>query len=129
MRRTRARLLCGRCILFRCQGREPFGRPQDERLVEHWHADGVEHRGEAADAVFHAGMIGGVEAGHEPVVAEEREQLRRLLGYAVGMEPSCTPISMSERKDSGSLVDQKRMFAVKNAGSLSSASWERTRSR
>ena len=33
---------------------------------------------------------------------------------------------MSERKDSGSLVDQKRMFAVKNAESLSSASWERT---
>lgn len=84
MRRTRARLLCGRCILFRSQGREPFGRPQDERLVEHWHADGVEHRGEAADAVFHAGMIGGVEAGHEPVVAEEREQLRRLLGVCRG---------------------------------------------
>lgn len=84
MRRTRARLLCGRCILFWCQGREPFGRPQDERLVEHWHADGVEHRGEAADAVFHAGMIGGVEAGHEPVVAEEREQLRRLLGVCRG---------------------------------------------
>ncbi len=43
MRRARARLLCGRCTLFRRQGRETFGRPQDERLVEHWHADGVEH--------------------------------------------------------------------------------------
>ena len=84
MRCTRARLLCGRRILFRRQGRELFGRPQDERLVEHWRADGVEHRGEAADAVFHAGMIGGVEAGHEPVVAEEREQLRRLLGVCRG---------------------------------------------
>ncbi|SPU24069.1 Uncharacterised protein [Bifidobacterium bifidum] len=87
MRRTRARLLCGRCILFRCQGREPFGRPQDERLVEHWHADGVEHRGEAADVVFHAVMIGGVEAGHEPVVAEEREQLRRLCVCSIESGP------------------------------------------
>ena len=78
MRRTRARLLCGRCILFRRQGREPFGRPQDERLIEHWHADGVEHRGEAADAVSHAGMIGGVEAGHEPsVVRPVRRHHRR----------------------------------------------------